>query len=194
MQVLSGVEEVDWKGVGRLGLRPGSGSSWDDWLQRCKDLGWLRREGWLQMGSGWRSSVQWERLQRFVGGLRVPVALWLVLSCWQRLRPLRSTCPQPRLQARPIGSVACWGVLGRFFLFFCGHPAKRLLRTFLRGVGAGLLEWVVRRVWYRLRAGLHSIEEGRWLWPQCGGHRVGAGGWYQIKNLVLYQSKNDFVT
>ena len=61
MQVLTGVEEVDWKGVGRSGLRPGFGSSWDDWLQRCKDLGWLR--GWLQRGSwlhvsGWRSSVQ----------------------------------------------------------------------------------------------------------------------------------------
>ena len=173
MQVLTGVEEVDWKGVGRPGLRPGFGSSWDDWLlQRCKDLGWLRREGWLQRGS-WL-----HRLQRFVGGWRVAVALWLVRSCWQRLRPLASTCPEPRLQAPPIGSVGCWGVLGRFFLSFCGHPAKRLLRTFLFGVGAGLLEWVVRRVWYRLRAGLHSIEEGRWLWPQCVGHRVGGGGWY----------------
>ena len=30
MQVLTGVEEVDCKGVGRAGLRPGFGSSWDD--------------------------------------------------------------------------------------------------------------------------------------------------------------------
>ena len=85
MQVLSGVEEVDWKGVGRLGLRPRSGSSWDDWLQRCEDLGWLRREGWL--ANGVRVAVPacsesgCNALLGFVGGLRVPVALWLVLSC-----------------------------------------------------------------------------------------------------------------
>ena len=40
------------EGVGRPGLRPGFGSSWDDSLQRCKDLGWLRREGWLKGGHG----------------------------------------------------------------------------------------------------------------------------------------------
>ena len=62
-QVLTGVEEVDWREVGRPGLRPGLGSSWDDWPYRCKHLGSLRREGWLQNWSwlhvwGWRSSVQ----------------------------------------------------------------------------------------------------------------------------------------
>ena len=62
--------------------------------------------------SGWRSSVQWERLQRLVGGWRVPRRLWLVLSCWWRRRPPGSICPQPRLQAPPSGSVGCWGDLG----------------------------------------------------------------------------------
>ena len=31
---------------GLPGFPPGFGSRWDDWLQRCKDLVWLRWEGW----------------------------------------------------------------------------------------------------------------------------------------------------
>ena len=51
-RVLTKVGEVDWKGVGLPGLPPGFGSSWGDWLQRCEDLVWFRREGWLRRGHG----------------------------------------------------------------------------------------------------------------------------------------------
>ena len=40
------VREVDWMKKGLPGFPPGFGSRWDDWLQRCKDLVWLRWEGW----------------------------------------------------------------------------------------------------------------------------------------------------
>ena len=109
MRVRTKVGEVDWREVGLPGLPPRFGSSWDDWLQRCKDLVRLRREGRLRRGSwlhvsGWRSSVQCKQLRRFVGGWRVSGGLWLVLSYWWRRRP-RSTCPQLWLQAPPSGSV-----------------------------------------------------------------------------------------
>ena len=38
---------VDWKEEGLRGFPPRIGSSWVYWIQRCKDLLWLRREGWL---------------------------------------------------------------------------------------------------------------------------------------------------
>ena len=62
MQVLTGVEEVDWKGVGRGGfgedLAPVGMMGFF-----VVEIRWLRQEGWLQRGpplhaSGWRSSVQ----------------------------------------------------------------------------------------------------------------------------------------
>jgi len=62
MQVLTGVEEVDWKGMGRGGfgedLAPVGMMGFN-----VVDIRWLRQEGWLQRGpslhaSGWRSSVQ----------------------------------------------------------------------------------------------------------------------------------------
>ena len=43
---------VNCKGVGLPEFPPGFGSSWDDWFQRCRDLVWLRREGWLRRGHG----------------------------------------------------------------------------------------------------------------------------------------------
>ena len=98
MQVLTGVEEVDWKG-GRSGLRPGFGSSWDDWLASPRRVA----------AKGVMAACVRVAVQRAV---RAAATLcWRMAgACLARaklLRPLRSTCPQPRLQAPPIGSVGC---------------------------------------------------------------------------------------
>ena len=68
------------------------------------------------------------------GGPRVSGGLWLVLSYWWRRRPPRSTCPQPRLQVPPSGSVG-WSNFVKsthamfFFLFSPVRGTSILIRT-----------------------------------------------------------------